>query len=105
MNKIITIYCEGKKGSHDFDILEKVISDIPNIQISPIGSIRGASAIIQYKEQEIVKSDFKILFRDRDFDRAIPNKELLERDEKKQYVYYSYRNTIENYLFDKEQKN
>ncbi len=98
MNKIITIYCEGKKGSHDYDILSKIVEDIP-VQISPIGSIRGASAIIQYKEKEIVKSDFKILFRDRDFDKAIPNEEKLEQDNEKPYIYYSYRNTIENYLF------
>ena len=25
MAKILTIYCEGKKGSHDFDILEKIV--------------------------------------------------------------------------------
>ena len=56
--------------------------------------------IIQYKETEIVKSDFKILFRDRDFDKPIPKQSILEQDEKREYFYYSYRNTIENYLFD-----
>jgi hypothetical protein len=29
MAKILTIYCEGKRGSHDFDILEKVAGDTP----------------------------------------------------------------------------
>ena len=101
MSKIIKIYCEGKKGSHDYDILENVIKGISSqIQIEPIGSIRGAGAIIQYKETEIVKSDFKILFRDRDFDKPIPEKPILEKDSNREYIYYSYRNTIENYLFN-----
>jgi hypothetical protein len=100
MSKIIKIYCEGKKGSHDYDILEKVILGLPSVQIEPIGSIRGAGAIIQYKEKEIVKSDFKILFRDRDFDCQIPDQPILEQDENRPYCYFSYRNTIENYLFD-----
>ncbi len=102
MSKIIRIYCEGAKGSHDFDILSKVIVGLPdNIEIVPIGSIRGAGAIIQYKEtKEVVKSDFKILFRDRDFDKPIPQDEVLEQDEERDYCYYSYRTTIESYLFD-----
>jgi len=101
MNRIIKIYCEGKKGSHDFDILEKVINNLTSsqIQIDPIGSVRGAKAIIQYKETTgVVKSDFHLFFRDRDFDREIPEKPSLENDSNK--VFYSYRNTIENYLFD-----
>ncbi|TAE70828.1 MAG: hypothetical protein EAZ85_11445 [Bacteroidetes bacterium] len=103
MNKIIRIYCEGKKGSHDYDILEKIIIDLPAIIIEPIGSVRGASAIIQYKEEESSsKSDFKILFRDRDFDKEIPSIPSLEQDENKKYCYFSYRVTIENYLFDVE---
>ncbi len=101
MSKIITIYCEGKKGSHDYDILEKIIYGLPaDLQIEPIGGIRGAGAIIQYKEKGIAKSDCYILFRDRDFDKPIPPSTTLEQDEKKPYCYYSYRNTIENYLFD-----
>jgi ribosomal protein S13 len=100
MSKIIRIYCEGKKGSHDYDILEKVIEGLSIVQIDPIGSIRGAGAIIQYKEKGVVKSDFKILFRDRDFDKPIPKNAILEQDNTREYCYYSYRNTIENYLFD-----
>ena len=99
MSKIVKIYCEGKKGSHDFDILDKVVHALP-VQIEPIGSIRGAGAIIQFKESEIVKSDFKILFRDRDFDLPIPSDPKLEQDPNRKYCYFSYRNTIENYLFD-----
>ena len=102
MNKIIKIYCEGKKGSHDFDILEKVIHGLSPAQIliEPIGSVRGAGAIIQYNEKGITKSDFKLFFRDRDFDKPIPEKPVLEQDNERKYFYYSYRTTIENYLFD-----
>lgn len=100
MNKTITIYCEGKKGSHDYDILEKIVAGIDdaNITIRPIGSIRGGPSIVQYMES-MTKSDFYLLFRDRDFDRPIPENPILEQDGNKPY-YFSYRNTIENYLFD-----
>jgi uncharacterized protein (DUF342 family) len=43
MAKILTIYCEGKKGSHDFDLLGKIIADIA-VTIKPIGGKRGANA-------------------------------------------------------------
>lgn len=102
MSKIIKIYCEGKKGSHDYDVLEKVAAGLDAVLIEPIGSVRGAASVIQFKESEIVKSDFKLLFRDRDFDVPIPSYPLLEQDPFKKYVFYSYRNTIENYLFDVE---
>lgn len=26
--KLVKIYCEGKKGSHDYDVLDKVLSDL-----------------------------------------------------------------------------
>ncbi len=101
MSKIITIYCEGSKDSYDKKILEKVIDGLSaNIEIVPLEGIRGAKAIIQYIEPKIVHSDFKILFRDRDFDKPIPQDEILEPDKKGGYCYYSYRTTIESYLFD-----
>lgn len=100
MSKTIKIYCEGKKGSHDYEILMKVIDGFPSIQVEPLGGVRGTGAIIQYKEtHQIVKSDFYLLFRDRDFDKQIPEKPQLEQDFNKKYCYFSYRNTIENYLF------
>ncbi len=43
MIKIIKIYCEGKKGSHDYDILEKVMTGL-SVQIEPIGGIRGCGS-------------------------------------------------------------
>ncbi len=97
MSKTIKVYCEGKAGSHDFDVLEKVIDGL-NIQIKPIGGKRGAKSAIQVYESILMKSDFKIFFRDRDFDAPVPNEEKLHFD--KSYVYYSYRTTIENYLLD-----
>jgi hypothetical protein len=100
MGKIITIYCEGKKGSHDYDILGKTIGDIAGTYIKPIGGKRGANAIIEFAETGTVKSDFYCMFRDRDFDASVPKSEKLISDGKK--TYFSYRTTIENYLFDTE---
>jgi hypothetical protein len=98
MKNIITIYCEGKKGSHDFDILEKVVGDIATIR--PIGGKKGANAIIEFSESGTVKSDFYCMFRDRDFDCPVPENEELTFDGNK--TFFSYRTTIENYLFDTE---
>ena len=98
MGKIVTVYCEGKKGSHDFDVLEKVIGDIANVTIKPIGSKHGANAIIEFVEKGTTTSDFYLFFRDRDFDAPVPSTERLCFDGKK--TYFSYRTTIENYLFD-----
>lgn len=101
MSKIVKIYCEGISQGHDREILEKVINGLPQIQIEPIGSIRGAGAIIQYKEKnEVVKSSFYLLYRDRDFDKPIPDEPQLEVDSERKYCFFSYRNTIENYLFN-----
>ena len=93
----ITIYCEGKSGSHDYDILSQVIDGL-NVTIQPIGGKRGANAIIEFVEKGTSQSDFYLLFRDRDFDCPVPETEKLSFDEKK--TYCSYRTTIENYLFD-----
>ena len=72
--KIINLYCEGKRGSHDFDILEKVIEGHLNITIKPIGGKYGANAIMDYQEKNgNARSDFYLLFRDRDFDAPVPN--------------------------------
>lgn len=102
MNKIITIYCEGVKGSHDYDIIDKVKDSInPNVSIQPIGSKRGAGSAIQVYEKSAVKSDVYFLFRDRDFDVEVPMKPSLTMNtEISKYTYFSYRTTIENYLFD-----
>lgn len=95
MSDIIKVYCEGKAGSHDFDILEKVVDGL-GVLIVPIGGKRGAKSAIQVYEAGVAKSKFKIFFRDRDFDAPVPDTESLQNDGS--YVYYSYRTTIENYL-------
>lgn len=97
MSKIIKIYCEGKSGSPDFDLLNKVVSGL-NVLIVPIGGKMGAKSSIQVREEGLSKSDFKMFFRDRDFDAPVPESEKLQCDGS--YVYYSYRTTIENYLLD-----
>jgi hypothetical protein len=95
--KLVKIYCEGKKGSHDYDVLDKVLSDL-NISIQPIGSKKGAGSAIQVYEQLAVdRSDAYLFFRDRDFDAPVPLKPALVEHK---FTYYSYRTTIENYLFD-----
>lgn len=96
MNKVIKIYCEGKKGSHDYDILEKLLPSI-SIKIEPIGSKRGAGSAIQVYEKLADKSNFYLFFRDRDFDTPVPKTPSLTCSN---YTYFSYRTTIENYLFN-----
>ncbi|MDR1154146.1 MAG: hypothetical protein LBL04_05495 [Bacteroidales bacterium] len=97
---ITRIYCEGKADSHDQFILEKITESLPDVIIRPIGGKRGANAIMEYYENSVTaaKADFYLLFRDRDFDCEIPQKEELIFDGRK--TYFSYRTTIENYLFD-----
>lgn len=104
-NKQIILYCEGKKGSHDHDILNKLTQGLHHIIIKPLGGIKGAAAIIDYREKHemsVVKPSFSLFFRDRDFDSPVPEVPKLEQDANKKKFYYSYRNTIENYLFSAE---
>ena len=79
--KLCNIYCEGKRGSHDYDILEKVLGDLrPNIEIKPIGGKMGSKAIMSYVEGSTLsaaKADDYLMFRDRDFDKPVPKKEEL----------------------------
>jgi hypothetical protein len=99
MAKTITIYCEGVKGSHDYDILEKIIEGISNISIKPIGGKHGANAIVNYAETKLtVQSDFYLLFRDRDFDCPISDEDKLHLH--RENTYSGCRTTIENYLLD-----
>ncbi|MBR4147289.1 MAG: hypothetical protein IKU00_05290 [Bacteroidales bacterium] len=99
--KLCNIYCEGKKGSHDFDILEKTLGDLrPYIIIKPIGGKRGSRAIMNYVETSGLsaeKADDYLMFRDRDFDKPVPSQEQLIQDN---HLFFSYRTTIENYLLD-----
>lgn len=97
MARIIKIYCEGKAGSTDFDLLQ-IVTDGLTVQTIPIGGKTGAKSAIQVHEAGLSKADFKIFFRDRDFDAPVAPKAQLINDGS--YVYYSYRTTIENYLLD-----
>jgi hypothetical protein len=99
MSKLIKIYCEGKAGSHDYDILAKTLDGL-GVLIEPIGSKKGAGSAIQVYEKLATKSDAYLFFRDRDFDAPIPNAPSLSLAN---YTYYSYRITIENYLFSPKQ--
>lgn len=92
----LTIYCEGTRRSHDYDLIHKIVKD-KLVQIQPIGSKRGAEAFIEDCENQKGGAEAFIFFRDRDFDVAVPEKPSLI---KQGTTFYSYRTTIENYLFD-----
>ncbi len=101
--KLCRIYCEGTSGSHDYDILNKMLGDLgPNVDIKPIGGKRGAKAIMSYTEEPssprtAAKADAYLMFRDRDFVQPVPSQEKLTMDG---HVFFSYRTTIENYLLN-----
>ncbi len=101
--KLCRIYCEGTSGSHDYDILNKLLGDLrPSIEIKPVGGKREAKSIMSYIENHdsnyaAAKADAYLLFRDRDFDAPVPDQERLTQ---KDYVFFSYRTTIENYLLN-----
>ncbi len=92
----LTIYCEGTRRSHDYNIIHKIVKDKP-FKIQPIGSKRGAEIFIADCENKKREAGTFIFFRDRDFDVAVPEKPSLI---KQGTTFYSYRTTIENYLFD-----
>ena len=94
---VVTIYTEGKRGSHDFDVINQVIGGLVGPQIVPIGGKKGAKAVIQTHEKLATKSDYFLFFRDRDFDQPLPDKEELTIDG---YTYFSYKTTIENYFLN-----
>ncbi len=98
---MVRLYCEGKRGSLDHDVIERVIKDIPDVEIKPIGGKGGSRAIIEFYENQGVTaatSDFYLMFRDRDFDMPVPLGDEVTHDGHN--IYFSYRTTIENYLFD-----
>ena len=101
--KLCRIYCEGKGGSLDYDILEKVLGDLgPGIEIKPVGGKREAKSIMGYIENPdsdfvVAKADAYLMFRDRDFDAPVPDQIQLTQQG---HVCFSYRTTIENYLLN-----
>ncbi|WP_448519878.1 hypothetical protein [Rhodoflexus sp.] len=108
MSKIITVYCEGKKGSPDYDVLEQVLMGLFAVKIEPIGSKRGAAAVIDALEgYKPDRSDYYFFFRDRDFDKNLQTdyqNSNLSTEAKKHNdcevgcICFSRRTTIENYL-------
>jgi hypothetical protein len=62
MSKVVKVYCEGKRGSHDYDLLDKIVSDLA-VSIQPLGSKKGAGSAIQVYEQLAEKSHHYLLFR------------------------------------------
>ena len=91
MNKIVTVYCEGKSGSHDYEILAKVINSASEkssqgtIQHQPIGSKKGAGSAIQVYENNTTQSNSYYFFRDRDFDIPVPKSISLTKEK---YILY-----------------
>jgi hypothetical protein len=115
MSKIVKLYCEGKKDSLDYAILEKLIPS-NSIQIVPIGSKNSANSIIHFlefaKEGEIDnnivdKANYYFFFRDRDFDKDLkdyPTSRLFTIPENNNgeiigQICYGEKTTIENYFF------
>lgn len=62
MSKIVKIYCEGKKGSHDYDILELVLDGLEgNWQIQPIGSKKVLKVLFKFtktKPSKLILNSF-----------------------------------------------
>ncbi len=110
----IIIYCEGTTGSHDRDILEKILDNLPSIPtIEPLGGKRGAGGYISIHKNKVQNVDSYIFFRDNDFDYE-ENRKCDETNEEKLHIIekknpdgslagkwlISYRTTIENYLIN-----
>lgn len=112
--KNILLYCEGTSGSHDYDILNKLLdglSGLSRVRIEPLGSKKGAGGYIDIHRKKVQEVDFYLFFRDYDFDFGDfrqcdqPISEQLYIDPKRNsdgtlagQWCVSYRTTIENYL-------
>ncbi|TAE14309.1 MAG: hypothetical protein EAZ95_10040 [Bacteroidetes bacterium] len=100
----VRIYCEGTEKSYDVAILKKVKEGLAtdSILITPIAGKGGGRAVMQFAENQIKKGvsskdTFYFFFRDRDFDVPVP---LVESLTIQTNSFFTYRTTIENYLFD-----
>ncbi len=112
--KNIVIYCEGTAGSHDYDILSKIIDSVEHQpRIVPLGGKKGAGGFINIHRKQAQTIDFYLFFRDYDFDfedkRLVNEVQIAsllvvnkkENDGKIAGKWcVSYRTTIENYLFN-----
>lgn len=101
MAKTVTIYTEGKASSADYEVVNKVVDGLMvGPVITPIGGKKGAGSVIGVYETLAMRSDHYLFFRDRDFDAPVPDVPKLVPG-KQQWLYYSYRTTIENYLISR----
>jgi len=103
MNKTIKIYCEGINSSWDKQILDLILDDIigKRPMIEPIGGKKGVGSLINFDAEKLTKPNYFFFFRDRDFDKPISTNEELILDSKANGIWcFSFRTTIENYLFN-----
>lgn len=105
MSKFRFIFCEGNRDSWDKEVLEKIIesTQLIDIEVVPVGG-KGSLANFRdgyVKGNRLVRDDVESLgFRDRDFDFPVPERPQLIKAGN--YIYASYRTTIENYVLDPE---
>lgn len=103
MDKTIKIYCEGINDSWDKQILDLILDDVigKRPMIEPIGGKKGVGSLINFDAEKLIKPNYFFFFRDRDFDKPIPINEELILDSKAKGIWcFSFRTTIENYLFN-----
>lgn len=97
------IFCEGKDASLDYQLLSKIIADMPGFNtIVPGGGKFNFSPFSQgyFARYETIDEPSYIFFRDRDFDvQPTSNIQLLPFGNSKSTIL-SYRACIENYLLD-----
>lgn len=105
------VFCEGKSGSLDYALLNRLIGDTTAITIIPAGSKFTFSAFAQgyfFSQESIVDQSQVInqpylVFRDRDFD-EIPTQVVqllpLSVQQVNRPIFLTHRAAIENYLLD-----
>lgn len=98
------IFCEGKKSSLDFSLLNRLFESFPSNKptIVPAGSKFTFSVFAQgYFSPDEVGSQQYIVFRDRDFDvYPTENIRLLKPIKSQDKVFATHRACVENYLLD-----
>ncbi len=98
------IFCEGKKSSLDFSLLNRLFESFPSNKptIVAAGSKFTFSVFAQgYFSPDEIGSQQYIIFRDRDFD-VCPTEDikLLKPIKSQDKVFATHRACVENYLLD-----
>jgi hypothetical protein len=96
-----TIFCEGKEGSYDSELIKKVISDLNEKPV--IVGAGGKFSLINFIDGYFHPDNFSkyryVVFRDRDFDKEpTENVQLLQLYSN--YMFLTHRACVENYLLD-----